>query len=136
MKKIVLVCIASVSFLSATPLGEYLLQLSVQAKREDPSFSGFDAKRGEKIFYSEQVGKRGEKISCASCHTKDLTSFGENYFTGKKIEPLAPVANPKRLGSVRNMKKWLKRNFKDVYNKEGTAQQKGDVLIFISTYGK
>ncbi|RAZ53054.1 DUF1924 domain-containing protein, partial [Campylobacter hyointestinalis] len=28
-------------------------------------------------------------------------------------------------------KKWLKRNFKDVYLREGTAIEKGDVLYYL-----
>ncbi len=33
---------------------------------------------------------------------------------------------------MKEMKKWLRRNFNDVYKREGTAQEKGDVLLFIS----
>ena len=35
-------------------------------------------------------------------------------------------------GNTRSeVKKWLKRNFKDVFLREGTAEQKGDVLYYI-----
>jgi len=34
---------------------------------------------------------------------------------------------------VKNVKKWLRRNFNDVYTKQGTALQKGDVLYFINS---
>ncbi|WP_456393788.1 DUF1924 domain-containing protein [Nitratifractor sp.] len=115
----------------AAPVDEYLGQLASEAKRDDPSFSGFDAKRGKKIFTSTHVGKRGKRISCRSCHGKNLQADGENIFTGKHIKALSPKANPKRLSKIKKMKKWLRRNFKDVYNRDGTAREKGDVLLYI-----
>ena len=45
--------------------------------------------------------------------------------------PLAPSVNKARLSDVKEVKKWLKRNFKDVFLREGTAEQKGDVLYYI-----
>ena len=37
----------------------------------------------------------------------------------------------KRLTDVNEIEKWLKRNFNDVYNREGTAMEKGDVITYI-----
>ena len=48
-----------------------------------------------------------------------------------KIYPLAPSVNKARLSDAKEVKKWLKRNFKDVFLREGTAEQKGDVLYYI-----
>ena len=130
MKKIILVTVVPI-FISAAPIDGFLQQLEAQAKKENLNFSGFSAKRGEQIFTSKHIGKRGKKISCTSCHTRDLKATGENIFTGKKIKPLSPKANPKRLQNLKKVKKWLRRNFKDVYKREGTAQEKGDVLLYI-----
>lgn len=109
----------------------YLDALSDEVKKENLNFKGFDIKRGEEIFTSTHIGKRGKKISCTSCHNLDLTTSGENVNTGKVIEPLAPSANSKRVTNLKDVKKWLRRNFKDVYNREGTSQEKGDVLVYI-----
>jgi len=130
MKRVLLFIVLSAA-LFAAPLDDYLQTLEAQAKKENPNFQGFSAKRGEKIFTSTHIGKRGKKISCTSCHTRDLSATGENIFTGKKIKPLSPKANPKRLKDIKKVKKWLRRNFKDVYKREGTAQEKGDVLLYI-----
>jgi len=130
-QKLLVLLFAASTFVYAQTVQEYTKGLSFEAKKQNPSFKGFSAKRGEAIFFSKHIGKRGKEVSCASCHTKDLKQPGENIFTGKKIKPLAPSVNPKRFTSVKKVKKWLRRNFKDVYKREGTAQEKGDVLLFM-----
>ena len=85
----------------------------------------------KKIFTSNHIGKKGKEISCTTCHTTNLNNSGENTFTGKIIEPLSPKANPKRFTELKEIEKWMKRNFNDVYNREGTALEKGDVTTYI-----
>ncbi len=110
---------------------DYLNSLKQEVLKENPSFKGFDAKRGEEIFTSKHIGKKGKEISCVTCHTSNLNNSGENIFTGKSIEPLSPKANPKRFTDIAEIEKWMKRNFNDVYNREGTALEKGDVPTYI-----
>ena len=110
---------------------DYLNSLKQEVLKENPKFTGFDAKRGEEIFTSKHIGKKGKEISCVTCHTTNLNNNGENTFTGKVIEPLSPKANPKRFTDVNEIEKWMKRNFNDVYNREGTALEKGDVTTYI-----
>lgn len=129
--KIILTLIAFLSFSFAQVSDEFLSNLYQQAKKENPNFSGFDAKRGEMIFTSEHMGKKGKMISCASCHGMDFTKSHQNFFTGKIIEPLSPKANSARFSEIKTIEKWLKRNFNDVYVREGTAQEKGDVVTYI-----
>jgi len=130
MKYLAVLLTASIT-LFASPIDSYLEQLKKEAIAKDANFKGFDANRGKEIFTSKHIGKRGKKVSCASCHTNNLSNYGENIFTGKKIKPLSPKANPKRLTDIKKVKKWLRRNFKDVYKREGTPQEKGDVLLYI-----
>ena len=110
---------------------DYLSSLKQEVLQENPKFTGFDAKRGEEIFTSKHIGKKGKEISCTTCHTINLNNSGENTFTGKIIEPLSPKANPKRFTELKEIEKWMKRNFNDVYNREGTALEKGDVTTYI-----
>ncbi|NPA27566.1 MAG: DUF1924 domain-containing protein [Epsilonproteobacteria bacterium] len=131
MKKLLLLIGITTFAFSNEVIDKYLKELEAQVKAQEPDFKGFSAKRGKEIFFSTHIGKRGKEISCASCHTKDLTKPGENIFTGKKIEPLSPKVNPKRLTDLKKVKKWLRRNFKDVYKRDGTPKEKGDVLMFI-----
>ncbi|RXJ68433.1 hypothetical protein CRV08_06270 [Halarcobacter ebronensis] len=130
MKRVIIPALL-VSFSFASVIEEYLTNLKNEVIKEKPDFKGFDTKRGEEIFTSKHLGKKGKEISCSSCHGIDLTKSHQNFFTAKVIEPLSPKANPQRLTDKKKIDKWLKRNFNDVYKREGTPKEKGDVLSFI-----
>jgi hypothetical protein len=132
MKYLAIVSFFSMSLMAASPeVVQYMNELSKTAKVENSTFSGFDATKGKEIFTSTHTGKQGKPMACTSCHTTDLANSGKNALTGKVIDPLSPRANPQRLTSTKDVTKWLKRNFMDVYAREGTAQEKGDVLTYI-----
>lgn len=132
MKYLAFIPMLSVSLMAASPeVMQYINYLSKAAKAQNSTFTGFDAQRGKEIFTSTHIGKQGKPMACTSCHTVNLSSSGKNSLTGKIIEPLSPSANPQRLTSVKEVNKWLKRNFMDVYAREGTPQEKGDVLTYI-----
>jgi cytochrome c peroxidase len=135
MNKIVLVsCLAVLPAFSYEPskaLNDYLSELKIEAKKVNPNFKEFDATKGKDIFFTTNIVD-GKKISCVSCHSDNLSKSGQNIKTNKVIDPLSPSANKSRLSEIKDMKKWLRRNFNDVYKREGTAQEKGDVLLFIS----
>lgn len=132
MKYLAIVFMFSMSLMGAsTEVVQYMNELSTAAKTENRAFSGFDAARGKEIFTSTHTGKQGKPMACTSCHTLNLSNPGKNSLTGKVIDPLSPRANPQRLTSVKEVTKWLRRNFMDVYAREGTAQEKGDVLAYI-----
>lgn len=111
---------------------QFMQELETQAKTQDKSFEGFDPERGRKIFFDEFPDEKLGKISCTTCHNSDLKESGKTP-VGKSIEPLAPSVNKSSLTSVKKIKKWLLRNFKQVYGREGDAKEKGDVLMFINT---
>ena len=129
--KLIYLLLFTFSLSYASVVTDYLNSLENEVKKENSNFKGFDKKRGEKIFTSKHIGKKGKEISCVSCHTNNFTQNGENIFTGKVIKPLSPKVNPKRFTNLKTIKKWLKRNFKDVYKREGTALEKGDVITYI-----
>ncbi len=86
----------------------------------------FTAAAGERLWFYEVNGR-----SCTSCHTEDPRVVGRHQKTGKPIEPLAPSANAERLTDVKKIKKWLYRNCKWTFERECTAQEKGDVLTWL-----
>lgn len=135
MKKIFTILFIMVSFIYANELNieltQYMDSLKVQAQKDNKSFEKFDYTRGEKIFTTEHIGKKGKLISCVTCHSNDLSKNGLNKHTNKVIEPLSPSTNTLRFTKAKDVKKWLRRNFCDVYNRVGTAQEKGDVVTYI-----
>ena len=100
---------------------------AAEARRADPAFAGFSAARGEQFFGATHGGD----WSCASCHTADPSALGEHAVTGKRIEPLAPAANPERFSNPASVAKWFKRNCNDVLERECTVQEKADFLAFL-----
>ncbi|AJB45103.1 DUF1924 domain-containing protein [Campylobacter fetus] len=127
-------CMISSATLGAelnTQMKAYIDSLKAESLKNDENFKDFDAARGEVIFKTKNIGKDNQLLSCESCHGSDLTKSANNVFTNKTLEPLSPNANSSRLTDVKDVQKWLKRNFKDVYQREGTPLEKGDVLYYI-----
>jgi hypothetical protein len=92
----------------------------------------FSPARGKQLWIAERSGEGGEAISCATCHGTDLRKPGRQQRTGKPIEPMAPSVNKERYADIEKVEKWFVRNCKQVLGRECTAQEKGDVLRFLS----
>lgn len=91
-----------------------------------------DAARGQQFF----TQRHGGEWSCASCHTVQPTREGQHVATGKRIEPLAPVANTQRFTDAAKVEKWFRRNCKDVLGRTCTSAEKADVLAWLQTLGR
>lgn len=102
---------------------------AAEARAADSAFAGFSAARGQAFFTS----RHGGDWSCASCHASDPIVVGEHLVTGKRIEALAPSANPARFTRPASVAKWFQRNCNDVLKRACTAQEKGDVLTWLTT---
>ena len=87
--------------------------------------------RGEALYRGEHPGKHGAMQSCASCHTSNPKQAGQTR-VGKRIEPLAPVANPGRFTDAAKVEKWFRRNCTDVLARECSAQEKGDFIAWLN----
>ena len=98
------------------------------ARAAAPGFTGFSAQRGQRFFQAVHSGE----WSCASCHSANPLAQGRHAKTGKIIAPLAPAANPERFTNLATTEKWFKRNCNDVVGRECTAQEKGDVLAYLT----
>lgn len=86
-----------------------------------------NSQRGQ-AFFSRTHGR---EWSCASCHGQLPTRDGEHASTGKRIAPLAPVANPKAFTDAARVDKWFRRNCRDVLDRECTPTEKADVLAWL-----
>ena len=102
---------------------------AAEARRADSGFTGVSAQRGERFFREPHGGD----WSCATCHGRTPIGAGEHTVTGKRIEPLAPAANPARFTRPAAVEKWFRRNCNDVVGRACTAQEKGDVLAWLMT---
>jgi hypothetical protein len=133
MKRILVACAGLA--ISSTPAhaeqpADFQAAFAAEA-RSAPAFSGFSPARGAEFF----AASHGGDWSCASCHGEDPRAVGEHVVTGKRIEPLAPAANPERFTRPDKVEKWFKRNCNDVLGRPCTAQEKGDVLAWLMSLG-
>jgi mono/diheme cytochrome c family protein len=123
--------VAVIGMIAATARAErpadFEATFAAEARRADPAFAGFSAARGERFFGATH----GKAWSCATCHGGAPTGAGEHAVTGKRIEPLAPAANPERFTRPASVEKWFRRNCNDVLGRACTAQEKGDVLTWL-----
>lgn len=88
----------------------------------------FSAIEGDRTWHTIEPNDR----SCMSCHSESLFVRGRHERTGKVIEPMAPSVNPERLTEVKKIRKWFLRNCKWTFGRECTAQEKGDILLWLS----
>jgi hypothetical protein len=88
----------------------------------------FSADAGERLWYEEAPSGR----SCTSCHLQSPQVMGRHHKTGEPIDPMARSVNPERLTDPKTIRKWLLRNCKWTYGRECTAQEQGDVLVWLS----
>lgn len=85
------------------------------------------AERGRAFFNA----RHGGEWSCASCHGNPPTKAGKHASTGKAIDAMAPIANPKAFTDTAKVDKWFRRNCKDVLQRECSAGEKADVLAHL-----
>jgi hypothetical protein len=109
-----------------TPVEDLLQEYRQQAALD------FSAATG-KTFWNQPFQPAGadEERRCAACHTTDPRQPGKHVTTGKEIKPLAPSVTSKRLTNTEKMRKWLSRNCTWTLGRECTAQEKGNVLMYL-----
>ncbi|MEW8033710.1 MAG: DUF1924 domain-containing protein [Candidatus Thiodiazotropha endolucinida] len=121
----------------------FLSTAVLQANNLDNMFKSFQAS-GAGPFSAEQGRdawarvvidkKSGKPRSCSDCHGDDLSKAGKHIKTGKRIEPMAPSAIPKRLSDPEKINKWFKRNCKWTWGRICTPQEKGDLLLYLQKH--
>ncbi|MET0101498.1 MAG: DUF1924 domain-containing protein [Sedimenticola sp.] len=123
------ICLAYTLSVSASPVTDTLLaQYAAEGK------GGMSAESGKSLWNEAFASPRsGDQRSCATCHTADLRADGEHKRTGKRIEPMAPSVNSKRLTDRKKIEKWFKRNCKWTLGRECTASEKGSFIMYIES---
>ncbi len=87
-----------------------------------------DPQQGKLLWFS----KHGVR-SCSSCHGASPLEAGQHAKTRKPIKPMALSKNPARFTSQRKTEKWFRRNCKWTWGRECTAQEKVDILSWLSS---
>lgn len=123
---------AALVALGATPVTavapqDLLRGYEAAASAQSPAYTGASAERGARLFRASQ----GREWSCASCHGESPVNAGRHAKTAKVIQPLAPAANTRRFTDAAESEKWFRRNCGDVFGRECTAAEKGDVLAWL-----
>ncbi len=116
---------SSTAVAQETVLSHYVLL----AQRLQPDFT-VDAERGKALF-QRRFALNDPMPACTSCHGDDPRQTGRHAVTGKRIDPLAPVANPQRFQDLEHTEKWFRRNCRDVMGRECTAAEKADVIAYL-----
>jgi len=107
------------------------LELIKQYQSQGASLA--DIKQGQELWQQTFQHKNSNKDrSCRLCHGTNLKQNGKHIKTGKIIKPLAPSVNANSLTQVKKIKKWIKRNCKWTIGRECTAQEKVNLLSYIS----
>lgn len=124
--------------LAASPVAEAAADFENLARHYGQLDGGgarvFSAERGKAFWNAERVSDSGEKMTCATCHGADLRQPGKHHKSGKRIEAMAPSANPERYTELEKIEKWFTRNCKQVLQRECTPREKGDVLRFLQQF--
>ena len=115
---------AAVADTPASFMASYAQQAGVAVGALSPA-------RGEALYRSQHPGQNSAAQSCASCHTANPKQAGQTR-VGKRIEPLAPAANPSRFTDAAKVEKWFRRNCMDVLQRECSAQEKGDFIAWLN----
>jgi len=89
-----------------------------------------DVAKAKKDWTTEVVVD-GEKMSCSTCHGTDFNKSGKHHKTGKTIEAMSSKVTADRYTEEKKIEKWFKRNCKDAWGRECTAQEKADFLTFL-----
>jgi hypothetical protein len=87
-----------------------------------------DANSGREIWFSTH----GDR-SCSSCHSDSPLKSGSHVKTGKLIEPMALSVNPDRYQESKKIEKWFLRNCKWTLGRECSAQEKSNILSWLSS---
>jgi cytochrome c553 len=133
IKRIVCIALAALGMVStlAAAADSPASLMAQYAKQAGVPVSALAVPRGAALYRTEHPGRDGQAVSCAGCHSANPTQPGRTR-VGKRIEPLAPVANPQRFTDAAKVEKWFRRNCQDVLQRECSAQEKGEFIAWLS----
>ena len=80
----------------------------------------------------QEIIAHKSKVLCRQCHViNDSEHPHPKDAKLRKIPPLAPSANPKRLTNIEHVEEFLKPNCEMLIGRECTTQEKGDIIAWL-----
>lgn len=130
LKRLLIACaglLITSNALANSPIEQMLQEFRQQGA------SSFSATSGE-VFWNRKfyTPRSDQPRSCSTCHTNNVRQFGKHAKTSKEIKPLAPSVMSKRLTNPKKIRKWFRRNCSWTLGRECTAQEKGNVLMYLN----
>ncbi|MDQ7072597.1 MAG: DUF1924 domain-containing protein [Gammaproteobacteria bacterium] len=108
------------------------LEATIRSYQQQGNLS-FSIEAGKALWEQKIAHKKSPTSrSCASCHGSDLTISGKHIKTNKIIKPMSSSTNPGRFNNQKKIEKWFLRNCKWTWGRECSAQEKGDILRYLS----
>lgn len=110
---------------------QFAEQYIVHVKRTNPSYK-LTANAG-RDFYVKKHTRKGKEESCSSCHMDNPADVGKHSETGKPIQPLSPLANPKRFSNLQHVEENFTKHCHDIIGRDCTPMEKGDYITYLLT---
>ncbi len=133
MKKTAMLLLCGLGLLAAAPANADPARDAIL--KDYASVAGvasFSADAGKALFQANHTGGKPDTPSCTTCHTADPRQPGKSR-VGKPIEPMAVSANPSRFTDAAKVEKWFRRNCTSVLGRECTAEEKGNIITYLSS---
>ena len=107
----------------------------VDLKRSKAIAKQYACKAKECYYNAQMIASMEPDLTYVEGQATGMIPTGHGWLVdraGKVIDPMAPSVNSKRLTDAKKINKWLLRNCKWTFGRECTAQEKGNVLLWLS----
>ncbi|RCW27949.1 uncharacterized protein DUF1924 [Ciceribacter lividus] len=133
MKKTAMLLLCGLGLLAAAPANaDPARDAILKDYASAAGVASFSADAGKALFQANHTGGKPDTPSCTTCHTTDPRQPGKSR-VGKVIEPMAVSANPSRFTDAAEVEKWFRRNCTSVLGRECTAEEKGNIITYLSS---
>jgi len=99
----------------------------------NPSYSNASSVEGKVFFNRKFKLANGKEIACASCHTTNPANVGKNIVTGKSIQPLSPITNPKRFTDLEKVEDEFTKHCNDILGTDCLPSEKANFIAYLLT---
>lgn len=103
------------------------------ANSVDPAYKNASSVEGKLFFNRKFKLANGKEIACASCHTTNPANVGKNIVTGKAIQPLSPLVNPKRFTDLEKVEDQFTEHCNDILGTDCLPSEKANFIAYLLT---